>query len=217
MNTKTMKLSELNPAEYNPRVKLEPGMPDFEKLKRSIQEFGYVDPIIVNADGTIIGGHQRFFVLKDLGWEKVECVVVDLSKDREKALNIALNKVSGEWDEDKLKDLLIELDAEQFDLSLTGFDEAELHDILGDISLDDDVEEDDYDFEKEVPAKAKRGDVYQLGDHRLMCGDSSSEEDVKLLAMGGLSMGTWCSPIHLMVFQSATKTKCLIPSRRQAK
>lgn len=185
MNTKVMKMAELKPAEYNPRVKLEPGMPEFEKLKASIQEFGYVDPIIVNADGTIIGGHQRFFVLKDLGWEEVECVVVDLDKNREKALNIALNKISGEWDEDKLKELLSDLDMEGFELSLTGFDEDELSGLLDGVSLSANAVEDDYDFDKEVKARTKPKEVWQLGAHRLMCGDATNREDVNVLTMGG--------------------------------
>ena len=130
-------LIKLKPANYNPRVKLEPGMPEYEKLKNSIKKFGYVDPIIVNADGTIIGGHQRFFVLQDLGYEEVECVTVNLSKTDEKALNIALNKISGEWDEEKLKALLGDLNLEQFDLSLTGFEDDELTELIGDVNPDD--------------------------------------------------------------------------------
>ena len=137
MTTKKLKLSKLKPAKYNPRVKLEPGMPEYEKLKNSIKKFGYVDPIIVNADGTIIGGHQRFFVLQDLGYEEVECVTVNLSKTDEKALNIALNKISGEWDEEKLKALLGDLNLEQFDLSLTGFEDDELTELIGDVNPDD--------------------------------------------------------------------------------
>jgi len=112
-------------------------MPEYEKLKNSIKKFGYVDPIIVNADGTIIGGHQRFFVLQDLGYEEVECVTVNLSKTDEKALNIALNKISGEWDEEKLKALLGDLNLEQFDLSLTGFEDDELTELIGDVNPDD--------------------------------------------------------------------------------
>lgn len=185
MNTKTMKLADLSPAKYNPRVKLEPGMPEYEKLKNSIQKFGYVDPIIVNADGTIIGGHQRFFVLQDLGYKEVECVTVDLNKTDEKALNIALNKISGDWNEEKLRELLQDLDAEAFEMSLTGFDESELNDVLGRANLSGSAEEDDYDFSKKVPSKVKEKEVWQLGAHRLMCGDATSVEDVNVLTMGG--------------------------------
>ena len=96
------KLSELRPADYNPRKALTPEDAEYKKIKNSIERFGYVDPIIINSDGTIIGGHQRYTVLTDLGYEEAECVVVNLNKNDEKALNIALNKITGEWDNDKL-------------------------------------------------------------------------------------------------------------------
>ena len=75
-----------------------PSDPEYQKIARSIDEFGYVDPIIINSDNTIIGGHQRATVLKDKGWDEVKVVVLDISKEQEKALNVALNKISGEWD-----------------------------------------------------------------------------------------------------------------------
>lgn len=116
------KIADLRPAEYNPRKRLQPGDEEYERLKRSIETFGYVDPIIVNADGTVIGGHQRLFVLQDLGYLEADVSVVSLSKADEKALNIALNKISGEWDEEKLAAIFAELDVEGYDLSLTGFE-----------------------------------------------------------------------------------------------
>ena len=111
MNIQTLKLSELNPAKYNPRKELRPGDAEFEKLKRSIESFGYVELIVVNeATGfTVISGHQRLSVLKALGYESVECVVVSLDVVHEKALNIAMNKISGEWDAKKLEGLLADL------------------------------------------------------------------------------------------------------------
>ena len=88
MNIIKVKLQDLVYAEYNPRKELTPEDPEYQKIKRSIQEFGYVDPIIINSDNTIIGGHQRATVLKDLGYEEIEAVAVDLDKTKEKALNI---------------------------------------------------------------------------------------------------------------------------------
>ena len=125
------KVSELNPAVYNPRKRLMPGDEEYERLKNSIQTFGYCDPIIINADGTVIGGHQRLFVLRDLGFEEADVAVVDLSKADEKALNVALNKISGEWDEEKLAALFADLKADDYDLSLTGFSEDEYNNIIG--------------------------------------------------------------------------------------
>ncbi len=116
------KIKDLKKAKYNPRKNLTPKDQEYQNIKRSIEEFGYVEPIIINKDNTIIGGHQRYTVLKDLGFEEVDVIELDVEKDKEKLLNIALNKITGQWDEEKLNDLLIELNNENFDLSLTGFD-----------------------------------------------------------------------------------------------
>lgn len=124
------RLADLTPASYNPRVALRPGDPAYEKIVRSIEDFGYCDPIIVNQDGTIIGGHQRVQVLKDLGAEYVDVVVVDLDPTKEKALNIALNKITGAWDTAKLTELIGELDLEGYDLDRTGFTGDELSAML---------------------------------------------------------------------------------------
>lgn len=121
MNFIKIKTSELLEANYNPRKKLKPSDKEYQEIKRSIQEFGYVQPLIVNKDNTIIGGHQRLSVLKDLGYEEIDVIKVDVNKEQEKALNIALNKVTGRWDSKLLNKLLIDLDSKKFDLSLTGF------------------------------------------------------------------------------------------------
>ena len=186
MQFQTLKLSELIYANYNPRKELKPGDAEYEKIKRSILEFGYVDPIIVNSDRTIIGGHQRTTVLKDLGYEEVDVVFVEVDKVKEKALNIALNKISGEWQMDKLKDLLLELE-NQIDLGVTGFDDEEFKELLAKMDSTT-AEEDDFDVEEAYEAieepKAKRGDIYTLGNHRLMCGDSTDPNDVFFLMHG---------------------------------
>lgn len=104
MQIELMKLQDLKPADYNPRVKLEPGMEEYEKLKQSILEFGFVDlPIFNKQTGNLVGGHQRVAVAKDLGiCEEIEVSIVDLPLEKEKALNVTLNKITGRWDEDKL-------------------------------------------------------------------------------------------------------------------
>ena len=134
------KVADLKPAEYNPRKRLKPGDEEYERLKRSIETFGYVDPIIINADGTVIGGHQRLYVLQDLGYSEADVAVVDLSKQDEKALNIALNKISGEWDEEKLAAIFAELDAEGYSADNTGFDSGERAEIMKAVgALSDDL------------------------------------------------------------------------------
>ena len=123
MNIQKVSVGKLQAAAYNPRKQLKPGDAEYEKLKRSITEFGYVEPVIWNqTTGNVVGGHQRLQVMKDLGYTEVDCVIVELDDQREKALNIALNKIQGEWDKDKLAALLTELDGSEFDVTMTGFD-----------------------------------------------------------------------------------------------
>lgn len=188
MNTVRVKLSQLSTAEYNPRKRLRPGEPEYEQLKRSIETFGYVDPIIANKDGTIIGGHQRYYILIDLGYDEVDIVQLDISKEKEKALNLAMNKISGEWDDEKLKDLLKDLDLGGFDIEITGFTHNEFNDLIEALEIPETVEDDDFDPEEEYEAietpQTVYGDIYILGNHRLMCGDSTKQEDVDEL-MGG--------------------------------
>lgn len=137
-----IKVAQLNAAPYNPRVDLEPGMPEWEKLKRSIEQFGNVEPIVWNKrTGNVVGGHQRLAVLKSMGYETVPCSIVDLDETDEKLLNIALNKIKGQWDYEKLEDILRDFDYEV--ATASGFSAEEIavilannEDLLGD--------EDDY-------------------------------------------------------------------------
>ncbi len=130
--------SKVNPAPYNPRRSLKPGDRAYEDIKRSIKEFGIVDPLVYNTrSGNLVGGHQRLTVLKDMGVEGSRFRTVDLPPAKEKALNIALNRISGEWDDSKLEELLTELDPSN--LLLTGFNAEDLKEIQ---SVDE-LEEDD--------------------------------------------------------------------------
>lgn len=138
MNIEVVKLDELNGASYNPRVTLTPDMDEYKKLKRSIKEFGYVEPLVVNKRNmVVVGGHQRLSVLRDLGYTEAECVYVDLDDNDEKALNLALNKINGEWDQFKLNEVLQDLKASSFDISLTGFDDKELSKIAKDLAREE--------------------------------------------------------------------------------
>jgi ParB-like chromosome segregation protein Spo0J len=141
LDIQKVKINDIIPAPYNPRKNLKPGDKEYEKIKRSIQEFGYVDPIIINKDFTVIGGHQRIKVLKELGFAEIDCVIIDISKDKEKALNIALNKISGDWDVPMLKDLLQDLDTGAMDISLTGFDAEEIEELMTKSTNPVDIEE----------------------------------------------------------------------------
>ena len=182
MEIKELPLKELKPAAYNPRKKLKKGDKEYEKIKQSLLKFGYVDPIIVNEDLTVIGGHQRLTVLKDLDYETAKCVIVDLPKEDEKALNIALNKITGQWDEALLADLLLDLQESDFNLDLTGFEPPEIDDILSNVH-DKELSEDEFDVEEELkkPTLSRHGDIWQLGKHRVICGDSTKAETYKQL------------------------------------
>ena len=186
MQWQTLPLSQLRPAAYNPRKALKPGDKEYQKIKNSIQEFGYVEPIIVNFDMTVIGGHQRLTVLKDLGYTEAQCVVLHIEDESKvKALNIALNKISGEWNEQLLADLLVDLQDAQFDLDLTGFEAPEVDQLFSKLH-NKDIEEDNFDVEEELknPAFSHAGDIWTLGRHRVICGDSTLPETFKLLMEG---------------------------------
>jgi len=185
MEFKKLPIDNLIPASYNPRKKLKPGDSEFEKIKNSITEFGYVDPVIINKDYTVIGGHQRISVLKTLGYTEIDCVVIDIDKTKEKALNIALNKISGEWNKELLADLIMDLQSLDYDLGFTGFEPPEIDQLFNDVHSKE-IKEDDFDVEKELaePAITKPGDLWLLGRHRLVCGDSTDAEVYRVLMDG---------------------------------
>jgi ParB-like chromosome segregation protein Spo0J len=135
-----LSIDQINAAPYNPRKKLKPSDPQYQKLKQSIEYFGYVDPLIWNKrTGHLVGGHQRFQILKDKGLNQVQVSVVDIDLEQEKSLNLALNKIKGTWDEELLKDVLQEISSIDDELALlAGFDDTEINQILHE--LDDHAE-----------------------------------------------------------------------------
>jgi DNA modification methylase len=203
MQVNKIPISQLNPAKYNPRKDLQPGDPEYEKLKRSMQEFGYVEPIVWNKrTGNIVGGHQRYKVLLDMGMSEVDCVVVDLDETKEKALNLALNKIQGDWDYLKLKDLLQELDTGEFDLELTGFDMGEIEDLMTQFHVPGEIIEDDVPEPPEEPI-TKLGDLWLLGRHRLLCGDATDPEKVSKLMENQLADMIFTDPPYNVDYQGS--------------
>lgn len=195
----------LIPANYNPRKDLKPGDTEYEKLKRSLEEFGYVEPVIWNKTTShVVGGHQRLKVLLDMGITEVECVVVEMDAEKEKALNVALNKISGDWDKDKLTLLIADLQGVNFDVSLTGFDPGEIDDLFKD-SLKDGIHDDDFDVDAELqnPAITKPGDVWLLGRHRLVCGDSTKADTFTALMDGKLANLVVTDPPYNVNYEGA--------------
>jgi len=118
-----VEISKLKYAEYNPREITDEA---FINLQNSIKEFGFVEPAVVNKDNTIIGGHMRVRASEALGWTKVPVLYVDLPEDKAKMLNLALNRITGRWDTEKLGKLITDLTLKKLDLSLTGFEKWEL-------------------------------------------------------------------------------------------
>ncbi len=198
-------VSELKPAEYNPRKKLKPGDKEYEKIKNSIEEFGFADPLVVNADMTIIGGHQRLTVAMELGYTEVPCAVVDIDKVREKALNIALNKITGAWDENLLADLLEDIQNSDFDLGKTGFDPPEIEQLFNQVH-DKAVKDDDFDVEEELqkPTFSKLGDLWILGKHRIVCGDSTKPDTYEKLMDGEKANLLLTDPPYLVAYSNTS-------------
>ena len=191
MVVRKIEAARLNPAVYNPRKDLKPGNKDYEKLKRSIEEFGFVEPVVWNeTTGNVVGGHQRLKVLLDMGETRIDCVVVELDIQREKALNLALNRIQGGWDETKLAELMADLDASAFDVSITGFDTEEVDALMNKFYSAEAVE-DDFDHKKAAEdleaaggAVTRPGDLWMLGKHRLLCGNPENTEDMEKLMEG---------------------------------
>lgn len=183
-HTETRKISELKNWESNPRTISEE---EFKKLKSSIDDLGNFEPLVINTDGTVLAGNQRLRVHIERGDNEVEVSVPEreLTEQEIKKIGLISNRHSGEWDMDKLanefEDVLEEL----------GFD-----DLMPEVATE--VEEDDYEEPEELPIRVKLGEVWQLGKHRLMCGDSTKIEDVEKLMDGQNIKCVFTSPPYNM-------------------
>ena len=211
MQIEKLKIEQLIPADYNPRKDLKPGDPEYDKLKRSIEQFGYVEPLIWNkVTGRVVGGHQRLKVLIDMGITEVECVVVELPEDKEKALNIALNKISGEWDKDKLALVIADIQGTHFDVSFTGFDPSEIDDLFAGTEKGE-AHDDDFDTEAAIKERpfVEPGDVWTLGRHRLICGDSTNAETFAVLMDGKQANLCVTDPPYNCDYEGGTGMKIL--------
>jgi DNA modification methylase len=192
MEIDEINIEELNPAAYNPRKDLKPGDPEYEHLKRSILEFDYIDPVIWNKQtGNVVGGHQRLKVLKELGRTRIQVSVVNLPPAQEKALNIALNKIAGDWDNEKLAALLKELAAEDIDLLSLGFTAEEIDTLMPE---DHPGQTDPDDVPDAVEPLTAIGDLFVMGTHRLLCGDATQPNDLARLMAGNKANMLWTDP-----------------------
>lgn len=190
VNIKTIKIADYGPAEYNARLDLKPEDIEYQKLDASMREFGFLELLVVNENtGNIISGHQRVKILKARGVTETEAIVVNFSPEKEKAANLAMNRIGeGNWDREKLAVLLDELSKiPDFDLNVTGFTTTEVGQLFDRYLEPKDA--DDYDFnsalENIVEPVTKKGQVISLGErHRIMCGDATSKEDLDTLLLG---------------------------------
>ena len=191
-NFKYLSVADLIPYENNPRDN--DGAVDY--VAKSIKEFGFKVPIVVDKNYIVVAGHTRLKASKKLGLEKVPVIIADdLSDEKIKAFRVADNKVAeiAVWKEEELHQELTELEEMLFDMTEFGFDG------IGEL-IDEEVEEDDFDIEGPIEPKAKKGDVYKLGEHRLMCGDSVNEKDVEKLMGEKKADMIFTDPPYLMNF-----------------
>jgi DNA modification methylase len=182
MEIKTVKINELKPHPKNPRVHPDSAI---DKLVRSIKEYGWTNPILVSADGYILAGHARLKAAEKAGIEEVPVIYLPLEGAKAEAYLIADNRLQDEtdWDYEKLKDLLQDLDTGEFDLELTGFDMSEIEDLMTQLHELGEIIEDEAPEPPEEPI-TKPGDLWILGKHRLLCGDSTKAKDVERLMNG---------------------------------
>lgn len=191
------KVNELIPYINNSRTHNEE---QINQIVASINEFGFTNPLLIDEKDNIIAGHGRLLASKKLGMEEVPCIVLKgLTEAQKKAYIIADNKMAlnAGWDEELLKIELENLKELDFDLELTGFNVDELDDILGNNEEEQEIIEDEVPEVPEEP-KAKLGDIYQLGNHRLMCGDSTKLEDVEKLMNGNKADMVFTDPPYGM-------------------
>lgn len=157
------------------------------KLRSSLREFGFINPVIIDREYNVIAGHGRILAAKEEGIEEVPCVFVDyLTPAQKKAYILADNRMSMDagWDEELLRVEIEALQAESFDVGLTGFDEKDIAELFA--GEGGDAQDDDFDVDEELqkPPVSKSGDMWLLGNHRLICGDSTKEETYAVLMVG---------------------------------
>ena len=177
------------------------------KLRGSLREFGFINPVIIDKDNNVIAGHGRLMAAKEEGIEEVPCVLVDyLSEAQKKAYILADNRYAQDagWDEEMLRVEIEALQGMDFDVSFTGFDEDEIADLFAD--PDADAEDDDFDVDEALEKEpfVLPGDIWKLGNHRLLCGDATKEEDIRLLMDGKKANACITDPPYNCAYEGGT-------------
>lgn len=177
LELKIIEIDKLKPHPKNPRIHPKSAL---EKLKRSIQEFGWTNPVLVSEDGFILAGHARVKAAKELGIKEVPVIFLPLTGEKAEAYMIADNRLQEEtkWDNEILEDLMKDLSTMDFDLEITGFDKGEIDDILDGLLYKDDFK---VNVEDLIEPRIKKGEVWKLGRHKIICGDSTNDNVWKKL------------------------------------
>lgn len=183
-----------------------------ERVAASIKEYGFKNPLIIDKDNVIVAGHTRYKAAKRLGIDSVPTIKADdLTPAQIKAFRLADNKVAeySSWNNEMLAIELEELQELDFDLDLTGFEDLEIESLLNEDESEE-AKEDDFDVELPKEPKSKQGEVYRLGNHYLMCGDSTSVEDVEKLTNGVKMDMLITDPPYNVAYEGGTKDKLTI-------
>ena len=200
-------VEKINLAEYNPRVDLQPDDDEYKQIKKSLNEFGCVELLVWNKrTGNLVSGHQRLKVLIADGAKTIMCSVVDLDPNREKALNIALNKISGKWVDEKVASIFAEFENADFDAPVTGFSDSEISGLIDkffDVEIQNDTFDVENDYEEISEPETKPGDIWQLGRHKLFSGDSTG--DLSLLLENGQANMMITDPPYNVDYTGCTK------------
>lgn len=211
INVDYLPIGELNPDPFNPRT-ISPQQ--MRALVDSIRQFGFINPVVVRrADHTVIGGHQRLAAARKLGLELVPVVFVNVNIDQARLLNLALNRISGDWDEELLSRLLTHLDSQSADLSLSGFDEGELKTLLRSFDAEEKrgrLEMFDLDaalLSVKAEGRVRPGDLWTLGPHRLLCGDATDAGQVARLLHGRKAQLGFTDPPYNVAYGSSRSGK----------
>jgi len=197
--TSDVPIDQLTPDPANPRRICDQ---ELEALTRSIREFGFIDPIIARReDHSVIGGHQRLLAARRLGLKTVPVIYLDISKEKAHLLNVALNKISGDFDQELLARLLGDLArTPELDLTLSGFEEKEIKQLLKGLEAREKRDRSEtFDLDAALRSayenpRASLGDLFQLGEHRVLCGDATKPEDCERLFGGGKAAMAFTDP-----------------------
>lgn len=209
------KLTDLVFTDYNAKSILTAEDEEFQKLDKSIAHFSYVEPIVINKDNSIIDGQQRVNNLIQQGYTHADVIIVDLNKDDEMALSLALNKIKGDFTDEKLLYLLNHLKDIDYDTSLTGFDDVDFSNLLAEFDEGQPPEDDEFDFDEEIEDDEKvvitqPGDIWTLGNHRVMCGNSTNSDDVKALMNDVKAQMIITDPPYNVDYEGATEDRLKI-------